>query len=400
MKNKDKVTSIAPLHYQSPQVSKESLPSKYKSIPIDYKSKEIGEYEVLFFHRLMKKNYGYPSDIEVEEDSIRKLENGQSVALGREWRYYVSTATGSIIQVSTEDVHTQLKISLLLQTPVSEPSRKQLQEAKKFVNDLLREAQRLKGQIPNIKNEFENGVGVRLALLSNVYLFNYRSAQLMLEYADDNEQYIKDEVLRYDARNSLTPDQRNHIDKFRPALGMYYAASLSYFFMALEGYINILYYTFLKDEIKSDFLKQYDYMDITTKILLLPSLCHGFKDKQKSAFLEDVKHLKNYRNFLFHSKITDSLKTVTFMESGFFYTCDFDRKSEGGFPSHKDSLSREKVLEFKKLVDSIVQDIIGMLQEDIKPLVLNYVMHSLEIPFWYDKNGIIHFGAMDKQTNA
>lgn len=65
MTNKNKFSSIAPLHYQYPLVSKGSIPADFnKLIPIDHKSEEIEKYEVLFFHRLMKKNYGEPSEIE------------------------------------------------------------------------------------------------------------------------------------------------------------------------------------------------------------------------------------------------------------------------------------------------------------------------------------------------
>lgn len=58
MKDKNKVTSTTPLHYQYPFVSKDGIPANFNKLTlIDYKSKEIEEYEVLFFHRLMKKNY-------------------------------------------------------------------------------------------------------------------------------------------------------------------------------------------------------------------------------------------------------------------------------------------------------------------------------------------------------
>ena len=252
MKDKNKIVSIAPLYYQYPLAAKEMIPEKYRLLPIDYKSEEIEAYEVLFFHRLLKKNYG-PPEIEVEQDSIKKLDDGRVAALGREWKYNVRTNSGGIIQIGTQDVHTRLIVSHVLPHTRNEPSRKLVQEGKQFVNDLLREAQRLKGQILNVRNEFENGDAIKLSLLSNVYLFNYRSAELMLQYADDHEQSIKDEALKYDARHSLSAEQRNHIDRFLPAIGMYYVASISYFFMALEGFVNILYYGFLKDEIRSDF---------------------------------------------------------------------------------------------------------------------------------------------------
>ena len=74
MTNKNKIPSIAPFHYQYSSVPKESIPENSKLFPISYKSKEIGEYEVLFFHLLMKKNYGAPSQIEPLPDSIKRLE--------------------------------------------------------------------------------------------------------------------------------------------------------------------------------------------------------------------------------------------------------------------------------------------------------------------------------------
>lgn len=400
MVDKNKITSIAPLHYQYAAVPKESIPQKYKLFPIDYKNGEVEAYEVLFFHRLMKKNYGLPSDIEFEQDSIKKLEDGRVVTLGREWKYYVQTDSGGLIQVGTEDVHTCLKIYHVLQHNQSEPSKLRLQEGEKFINALLREDQRLKGQILNIQNEIEENDGsIKLSLLSNVYLSNYRSAELMLDHAKDNEQHIKNEVLRYDARSPLTPDQNDHIEKFRPALGMYYAAAISYFFMALEGFINILYYAFLKDEIKSDFFKQQkldERLDISTKILFMTSLCDGFKSKQRAGFLKDLTRLKNYRNFFFHSKITDALKKATFVENGFLYACDLEKESNALLPSQRHYLKRRDVLEVKKIVDSMVKDIIDMMQDDTKSLVERFVLNSLEIPFWRDKNRLIKFGSLDQ----
>jgi hypothetical protein len=395
MKKKNDIPSIAPLHYQYTALPKDDLPEQYKLIPINFKNKEIEEYEVLFFHRLMKKNYGDPSEIEFEQDSIKRLADGKVMAIGREWKYYLRTRTDGIIQIGTEDVHTRLMIYHVLLNNLNEPSQRLINEGKKFVNDLLREAQRLKGQVLNIKKEFETNEKIKLSLLHNVFLTNYRSAELMLEFADENEQILKDEFLRYDARNSLDPEQKAHIDKFMPALGMYYAASISYFFMSLEGFVNILYYVFLKDELRSEFFKEQklnERLDINAKILLMPSLCNGFKNKQKTAFLKDLTILKNYRNFFFHSKIADSLKRATFVESGFLYTCNLEKDSSSLFPWQKHHLSKKDVLEFKRIVDSIIKDILEMMQEQYMKLVDKYVMNSLELPFWYDANGEIKFG--------
>ncbi len=392
MKKKNLHTSIAPLHYQYSLVPKESIPKTYKQFPIDYKTKEIQEYEVLFFHRLMKKNYEPPSEIEYDEGSPKE---GRGTAHRREWKYYVATRSGGMIQLATEDAHTRVKICHVLSETDDEPTRNRLHEGERFIDDLLREAQRL-NQLFNIKNEFQNAT---LSMLHNVYLINYRSAQLMLEYADDNEQHVKDEFLRYDARDSLTPEQKDHIHKFSPALGMYYAASIFYFFMALEGLVNILYYAFLKDEIRTDFFEEQNLserLDIKTKILLMPSLCNGFKSKQKAGFLRDLSRLTKSRNFFFHAKIEDSLKSAAFVEDGFLYRCGFEKDSKMVVPSLKHSLKKETVSEFKNIVDSMVREILNMMQVESKHLVEKYVLESLEIPFWRDKTGAINFGTMNR----
>ena len=395
MKEKDKIVSIAPLAYQHTLAPRDATPEPYTLCPIDYKSQEIEAYDVLFFHRLMKQNYGPPSGIEVDQHWIKKSGDNTLLALGREWNYDLKTKSGGLIRIATEDVHTRVAISHVLPHKQDKPDKQLLQEGKRFIDDLLREAQRLKGKILNVRNEFETGDTVKLSLLTNVYLANYRSAQIMLERADEHEQSIKDEVLRYDARGSLTGEQRKHIDKFMPAVGMYYAASISYFFMALEGFVNILYYGFVKEETRSDFFSQQrldERLDISTKLLLMPSLCEGFKEKQKIRFLKDLSRLKNHRNFFFHSKLTDSLRAVTFVEGGFLYRCDLEKDSNRLLPSQKSKLTGESVLEFKKIIDSIINDVLEMMEADPKCLVESFVLNSLELPFWRDKTGAIHLG--------
>jgi hypothetical protein len=390
---KKKNPSIAPLHYQYSLLPKENIPTIYKQFPIDYRTQEIEQYEVLFLHRLMKKNYGPPSEIEYDKVRTKQLQDGRYISIGREWKYYVTTSSGDIFQVGTDDVHTRVKICHVMpQIDDDKPKGNQLQKGQKFIDDLLREAQR-QNQILNIKNEFENAT---LTLMHNVYLINYRSAQLMLEYADDNEQHLKDEFLRYDARDSLTPEQNDHIHKFSPALGMYYAASLSYFFMALEGLVNILYYAFLKEEIRVEFFGRErplsESLDIRTKIVLMPFLCNGFKSKQKPSFLKQLSRLTKYRNFFFHAKIEDSLKSATFIEDGFPYRCVLEKDSNAVMPSLKTHLTRESVSEFKNIVDSMVREILPMMELGSKHLVEKLVLESLELPFWRDKTGAMNFG--------
>lgn len=399
MTHKNEIPTIAPLHYQYSSLQKESIQEDYKLFPISYKSKEIAEYEVLFFHCLMKKNYGDPAEFEPLRGSVKELEDGRVMAWGGEWKYYIRTDSGGIIQVGTEDYHTLLKICHVLPSKQNEPSSGLILEGEKFIDDLLKEAQRLKDQILNIRKEFENdqNKNIKVFFLDNVYLTNYRSTELMLEYAEDNESIIRDECLRYDARDELTSEQHAHLDRFMAGIGMYLGAAISYFFMALEGFINVLYYAFLKNELRSEFFNEQkldERLDISTKVLLMPSLCDGFKTEQTAGFLKDLTRLKKYRNLSFHSKISDSLIRVGFLESGFLYQCGLKENSSASLPSLRIHLKGSNVLEFKKIVDSIVKNILDMMQEDSKSLVENWILNKLHIPFWKDENGAVKLGML------
>jgi hypothetical protein len=65
-------------------------------------------------------------------------------------------------------------------------------------------------------------------------------------------------------------------------------------------------------------------------------------------------------------------------------------------PSLKHKLTGKLVLEFQKIVDSIITDILAMMQDDQRRLVEKFVLNSLEIPLWRDKSTAICFGAMPK----
>lgn len=83
----------------------------------------------------------------------------------------------------------------------AEPSAEILLEGERFIAALLAEARRLSGQILNPKTEFEEGEGIQLYFLHNVYLSNYGAAELLRnEFAEENEQAVRAEATRFDAR--------------------------------------------------------------------------------------------------------------------------------------------------------------------------------------------------------
>lgn len=265
MSEKDRIPSIAPLHYKYQSIAPEDMPeveeavleengvkfkpsTKFTLFPIIFKNEEIEAFEVLFFHRLLKRNYGNPSSIEWKEikRESREDENGihiKATGLGKEWRYYVRTPSEGIIRIGTEKLHSVLKIFHLLPEGVPEPNERQMKEGEKFVSDLLMEATRLKGQILNPRKEFEEGEGTQLYLLDNVFRRNYGSAELMLEDAEEYEDTIFAEYEKYlQSIYNMEEDSEKtaSIDKYLAGLGMFYRSIIIHYFMAFEGFVNLL----------------------------------------------------------------------------------------------------------------------------------------------------------------
>ena len=137
---------------------------------------------------------------------------------------------------------------------------------------------------------------------------------------------------------------------------MYYSAAISYYFMALEGFVNIIYHAFLEHELRKKELNLKQRFDLEQKILLMPFLCYCLnKNVQfKPQVMEVFKKLKKYRNFIFHSNIEDSLKSICFIEKGFFYYCDVAKYKESFLPIQKIKLKTENVIEVKKIVDNLI----------------------------------------------
>lgn len=375
-------------------IQEDQLPKNYKIFTEPIREQELEKYNAILFHRLMRKIYGKPSEIESEE--VKQLD-GKMGAIGQEWKYFLMTESGNCIQVATRDKATKVFINFILREDQIKPSGKIIKESEKFATNLIIELEKEKKNFINPKKLFEKKEGIQLYLLHNVYLYNYGSAELVLEIADDNEKTIKKEFLKYDARtNDLNdPEKKAYIDKFQLGLGLYYAMGISYYFMSLEGFINIIYHSFLKREYEN--LNLYQRLDLNLKLRLMPSLCDGFENDKteiSAKYLDNFIKLKNYRNHIFHSKIEDSLKQVAFVEGGFFYLCDMDKNKNEFFPSHKMYLEKKDVLNVKSIVDKIIDEIVSLMNDKFSKLVKEFILRSPELPYWKDKSGNISLGNM------
>jgi hypothetical protein len=262
-------------------------------------------------------------------------------------------------------------------------------EAEKFILLLLDEAK--KSQLFDPKKEFSKAEGLQSYSLFNVYLANYVSAQFMLATAVAQEATLRNEFKRYDAsRLDLAQEESEHIDKFMLACGMYFSSAITYFYMAIEGFINIILDSYIQKKYRDGAMNIKKRFDIDLKLRCLPVLCDGFAQEYvgpTSDIFSKFRKLTEYRNTIFHSNLEESLRSLTFIEDGFRYQCHLSKVNKQFLPSLKIMLTANDVLEVQRLVDEIVEMVLNSMTEEAKFLATTYIRNSPIIPFYIGADG-------------
>lgn len=411
-----------------PALNKSEIPANYTVSPIEYKKTAIEEYHVIFWHRLLRNLYDIPIEIEceIQDESpqrrtdvqmvfLRKTQEKDNwVAIGIDettaigiqagktkpfpinWKYLVRLPSGGIVELATRVKSTIFYVAQLMLP--ERCAKTDGREAETFINLLLEEANRLKDQLFNPTKEFERQEGIRLYLLFNVYLSNYLSAKTMLGTAETLETELGQEFLRYDARTSDLYDEKKekHIGQHMLTCGMYYCSAISYFFMALEGFINLVFHAFLKKRFRDKEFRADQRFDLEQKLRLMSVLCEGFNENRElpTSVLSGLKKLKNYRNSLFHSKVEDSLKSLCFVEGGFVYTYDMDEYKDHFLPAHKIKLNVSDANEVNKLVDDIVNYILESMNQATRNITETCFLKEPHIPITILETGELAVGKM------
>jgi len=159
--------------------------------------------------------------------------------------------------------------------------------------------------------------------------------------------------------------------------------------MALEGFVNLIFHCFLKNEHRNKSFKIEQRIDLEVKIRLLTSLCDGFCEEKDilSDIYNDFSKLRKLRNSFFHSKIEDSVDNMSVMEDGFLYSVDFDRFVRGFPPNSKISLTEKEVETVKNTVDLVVNNIFSSMDTESQKFVENTFMREYSIDIMVNPNG-------------
>lgn len=400
---------------QYPEIDEIDIPEQYTVNPIDYRRDEVEKFHVLFWKRLLKNIYEEPSIIEcdlykddnkniakVQTGYFRKIQGennywrdslamqintGEIIPFPLSWIYLIRLPSGGVVELRSMEFNSIFRISqvILFKRSINHVS----EETKKFIDCLLKEANRVGKNLFDPKKEFEKQKRVKTYQLANVYLSNYLSANVMLGLADSQEANLIEKYEKNDHDESN--DDRWHLLLTK---GMFYCSSIIYFFMALEGFVNLVFHSFLKKECSDKDFNLDQRLDIEQKIRFMPFICRGFRENCEisSEIFSEFKILKDYRNSLFHSKIEDSLKCLNFFEDGFLYNYEMAKNKESFLLTHKFKLTINDVIEYKNKVDTIVNCILQAMNQSTREKTEIYILNEPNISFAISEKGEAEIG--------
>jgi predicted RNA methylase len=180
------------IYNQCPPLKSHEIPQIYEIKLIESHKEKIEEYDVVFWHRLLKTIYREPLEIECElsvrnqsnksletatfrrleeqskwnvlnatQETILKMQSGEITPIPVNWKYFLRLPSGGIIEIGTKDHHNVLYFSHIVNGRVQVEDHEQ---ADKFISLLLDEAKKEEelNKLFNPLKEFKNQEGVKI----------------------------------------------------------------------------------------------------------------------------------------------------------------------------------------------------------------------------------------------
>lgn len=394
------------------KLEKTQIPTDSRLHPLNHRENQLQNYDVLLLHRTLSTNFGIPSEFDWEPGE--KIDKTTIRGNKTEWQYYIKTKTGDLIKIASRDRHTAFILNYVTPVYETQPSPSHINAGKRFVDDLLTEIKRLENALINEDEHFSHSINVQFYFIDNVYLQNYMCGEFLLNGTPAIEASIANEVLKHDAREKKVrsdAQKMRHLQKHIMLKGVFWGSIISYFFMAFEGFLNMLYYSFLKDEHRKNGFKfsvnaggkqkliDIHYIDIESKLRQLPLLCDGLNEKRldsNTPFMKDFRELKIYRNKLFHSSLKDNLKRICVTQDDFLYDFDVDQLRKTILPSRRHNLTQDDVKKVKMIIDTTIQNVVNLFEDKFQKAINKFILSDLSVPFIQDGFGNVRLPEMDE----
>jgi len=232
------------------------------------------------------------------------------------------------------------------------------QESSKILAEKLNEffVKEGKKSIGKIKTKIKNS---KHRVLENPFFTYYSTAE--------NLMIIASFINNIKANNPSTVPLRKKIMGFelwQKQSDIYRSAFLMYL-SSFEGFINILYELYLKQELRDDRINEKisrEQLDI--KLRMLPIYCDGFKVKIINSEDERFKNylrLISLRNNYVHANLIKSLERYVIEEDGFLFIIENEETSE--IPANINKLEIKHIA----LVKGIIDEVIELVFESMEP---------------------------------
>jgi hypothetical protein len=391
------MSKFIPINNRYSVLNNNEVKEVISSMIIDYRKDEIQNYNVLLFHRILSINFGPPTEFDWEPWQV--LDDNKIRAIKTEWRYFITTKSNTLILISTEIEHAFLKIELISFSNRNSFSDIQRSDCKKFIDDLLNELNRLKKVLIDEDENLTDSIDFQYFFIDNIYLQNYIVAEYYFENSPSLELNIRKEALKYDARDKevrIDKEKMKYIDKHFLFSGTFITSAILFYFMAFEGFVNLLYYSFLKKEYRENGFceiiqtnnrkkkKDLHRLDIENKLLNIHQYCYCFGNSsigKKTTIYKDFVQLKKFRNLIFHSSLKQNIKRIIVSQDEFIYNFDVDEIKDTFLPSRRYNLTINDLKKVKILVDNLIEHLTGILSNKEKKIVKNYFFSDFHIPF-------------------
>lgn len=194
-------------------------------------------------------------------------------------------------------------------------------------------------------------------IIENPFLIYYNSAENLMNLAKFIDELSSENKISF---GEFLNQLENQDSAYRSAFLMYLSS--------FEGFLNILYELYLKEDLRKDRLYERILREqIDIKLRMAPIYCEGFKVKtinyEDERFKEYLR-LINLRNDFVHANLNKSLERYLVKEDNCIFIIENDKPE--GISSNFNKLTEENVIQAKNTINNIIELIFESLETKTK----------------------------------
>ncbi len=141
-------------------------------------------------------------------------------------------------------------------------------------------------------------------------------------------------------------------------------------FLSLEGFVNLIYFLFIKDRYRHDiYERRLDREMLPIKILEMDTYCHSFKHApltQKDELFSAIQYFMNIRNQFLHANICEPLQTHMVIQDKYILAVKGTSEEKFGLTTDIRNITNIHILRAEKLVEKYVIKTLQSMNDDIK----------------------------------